>query len=741
MVYNIVVYHLRAPLPNQDSAPSNIRGDLRWICWRPFNENGSFKKIPCSPVDGKAIGATLDYAGEFANFDGALDSADRMGLGVSVVFTDDGVIGIDLDHAVIDGDIHPEVTNWLRFFSNTYAELSPSGTGIHILARGRISKAIGSLPLPGTDDTRVEVYSVGRHFTFTGQRVGTATTVEDAQLALDKLIAHLGAPTTAAGEAPRVERYTSAGARRKHQRNCSELRGAIPGTRNNKLNSTAYFAARAFAAGALPGDERSTKDEILEAARAAWGGEVPPSDVATATSGWSAGIQTPLTLSAGTDDSTVDDFNKRFFVVGNLGNRCRVCSYDPDPDLEGKHVLSPQTFGDFRNRFDNVKVPAGENAKGETIYKGQASYWLDHPDRRYYESVVFLPGVKTPPDQFNLWRGFTCEPKPGDCSLYLNHIRNVICRGNSQEAEWYVSQLAYWIQHPAQQGHVAIVHRGEEGTGKNTVVEGFGRLWGAHFLSISKTEHLAGRFNRHLLNCCVLHANEAFYAGAKQHASSLKSLITDAELEIEGKGLEVITVPNRLKLFISSNERWVVPAGVFARRFAVFDVSDEHREDFEYFKRLWNQMRNGGYEALLHLLLTQDVTRHNPRVAPQTSGLMKQKAQSLTGAEAAWYECLSRGEAPGQKTASGKLLMRTTELISWAEGQHRYRWDHLESDAISQVLRQLEIPKDDAGKRWRIPELHLARRDWDRLFFSGDWNELPQSSLNGPGREEWEVTE
>ena len=39
-------------------------------------------------------------------------------------------------------------------------------------------------------------------------------------------------------------------------------------------------------------------------------------------------------------------------------------------------------------------------------------------------------------------RGFAYEPKKGDCSLYLNHVRDNICRGNEDHYKLVVAWMA-----------------------------------------------------------------------------------------------------------------------------------------------------------------------------------------------------------------------------------------------------------------------------------------------------------
>ena len=58
-------------------------------------------------------------------------------------------------------------------------------------------------------------------------------------------------------------------------------------------------------------------------------------------------------------DCLVSMLNERFFVVGNMGGKCRILWHEEDPALPGRKVLGVQTFADFRNRYDHIEVSIG----------------------------------------------------------------------------------------------------------------------------------------------------------------------------------------------------------------------------------------------------------------------------------------------------------------------------------------------------------------------------------------------
>jgi hypothetical protein len=203
--------------------------------------------------------------------------------------------------------------------------------------------------------------------------------------------------------------------------------------------------------------------------------------------------------------------------------------------------------------------------------------------------------------------------------------------------------MARGVQFPNKPGEVAIVFRGDQGVGKSFVALAYGALFGRHFMAVSDTGHLVGKFNAHLRGRCVLFADEAFFAGDKKHEGVLKMLITGETIAIEMKGYDVEEYKNRIHLIMASNSDWVVSAGAMERRFFVLDVSPDQRQNLDYFKAIDDQMKSGGREALLHTLKTIDLSDFNVRRVPITNALQEQKVLSHDVMHDWWYNKLSNG--------------------------------------------------------------------------------------------------
>jgi hypothetical protein len=253
---------------------------------------------------------------------------------------------------------------------------------------------------------------------------------------------------------------------------------------------------------------------------------------------------------------------------------------------------------------------------------------------------VFSPG-RDKPDHFNLWRGFSVKPHPGDCSLFWDLVQHSICAGVPALYDYVRGYCAHLVQRPWERPEVALILRGGQGTGKNTFVDTLGSLVSHHFRQVNSTDQLTGRFNGHMKGMLLLHANEASWGGNKSERGKLKAMVTDATLPIEMKGQDIIDIDNFLRLIVSSNEDWPVPIDMDDRRFLVLDVSSAHQQNQTFFSALHNQLDSGGREALMHELLNIDIKNFAPRNKPASPFGADIKIRSADSATRWLYDVLN----------------------------------------------------------------------------------------------------
>jgi hypothetical protein len=341
------------------------------------------------------------------------------------------------------------------------------------------------------------------------------------------------------------------------------------------------------------------------------------------------------------DNPWLRKLNAKHAVIGDIGGKCRIISEVVDHGLDRPRI-SYQSFQDFLNRYMNIKVEIGRDQKGHALEMPAGKWWIQQALRRQYETIVFAPGREVG-NAYNLWKGFACEALPGDCDLFITHIRENVCSGNKEWFDYLMGWMARAVQQPDRPGETAIVMRGDMGTGKSFFAKTFGSLFGRHYLQVSDSKHLVGSFNAHLRDCVVLFGDEAFYAGDKKHESVLKTLITEEHITIEAKGVDVVASPNYTHIILASNNQWVVPAGLRERRFFVLDVGNAQIQNKAYFAAIKKQMDTGGREALLHMLLTYDIKAFEVRTVPQTSALNEQKLLSSSAEDQWWLNKLEEG--------------------------------------------------------------------------------------------------
>jgi hypothetical protein len=163
-----------------DTLPALLELQTRpqWVCWRKEQRGDRYTKVPYNAYTGKR--AASDDPATWSSYEQAfmaLRTSTYHGLGY--VFNQD-YTGIDLDHcATLEGRIDPWVRVYLDRFAS-YAEYSPSRTGIHILVRGTIPSGLRRrVPHAPRPDAAIEMYCQRRYFTITGDHVaGTPTTIE-----------------------------------------------------------------------------------------------------------------------------------------------------------------------------------------------------------------------------------------------------------------------------------------------------------------------------------------------------------------------------------------------------------------------------------------------------------------------------------------------------------------------------------------------------------------------------------
>ena len=171
--------------------PDELKGYRHWVVWKleitkDNREKGKKPtKVAYSPFNHKKCGNSerwRDTWGSFEDACAAFDMGNYCGVQFNITSSDPFVV-IDFDHCVVDGEINDEVEQYIQNL-DSYTEISPSGTGIHVIVRG---KKPGPRCKRQWPDYEVEMYEHGRFITITGHVVDDKHFVNQDQDALVEL--------------------------------------------------------------------------------------------------------------------------------------------------------------------------------------------------------------------------------------------------------------------------------------------------------------------------------------------------------------------------------------------------------------------------------------------------------------------------------------------------------------------------------------------------------------------------
>lgn len=302
--------------------PQELKDRQQWLVWRFINKPGQKKpaKMPYyattgelrgwphgKPRDGEPTaeqpqveqGHDLDRE-HLVDFETAMETAAlREFDGVGFAFLPgDGLIGIDLD--AVCADKHAAI----RDACGTFAEASPSGTGIHIIG-------LGTCETFKSNDVGVEVFCGRQFFTVTGKhdpasplelRTIPADTIAKLRRTVERAKEAARAAKEAARPAQPARQSPTIVANAEASRYClsalesavQRLRSATEGGRNDLLNGEAYGLAQLVHTGGI--SEATIRAALQDAAQACG---LPPGEAkATISSGIRAGLQHPRPIPA-----------------------------------------------------------------------------------------------------------------------------------------------------------------------------------------------------------------------------------------------------------------------------------------------------------------------------------------------------------------------------------------------------------------------------------------------------------
>jgi hypothetical protein len=220
----------------------------------------------------------------------------------------------------------------------------------------------------------------------------------------------------------------------------------------------------------------------------------------------------------------------------------------------------------------------------------------------------------------NRWRDARPIGVAGDITPWLDHCRHLV--PDEVSLNHCFDVMAFKLQYPQRKINHAILHKGPQGIGKDTMYHPF--IWAvcgenATNRGLLDSDTMNSQFN-YALESEILILNELREPDAKDRralANKLKPVIAAPPeyLSINRKNLRPYDMANRLLVLAFSNDPVPITLDSQDRRWFALS-SNVARMTSEDSQRLWKWFNAGGVSACAAWLAARDVSAFNPAAAP-----------------------------------------------------------------------------------------------------------------------------
>jgi hypothetical protein len=291
-------------------------------------------------------------------------------------------------------------------------------------------------------------------------------------------------------------------------------------------------------------------------------------------------------------------------------------------DMQDRREVSRSTFNAL---FRHIKCNSihGKNPKVE------ASISFDENRQKYgakaLVGITYAAGesviVARDGDLFgNRWRDARPAVGAGDVTPWLEHCKTLI--PDPDELEHIFNVMAFKVQHPEVKINHAVLHGGDQGSGKDTMWAPF--IWavcGEHLKNrgLLDNDTMSSQFG-YALESEILILNELKEPDAKERralANKLKPIIAAPPemLTVNRKGLHPYQMANRVFVLAFSNDPVPISLDSQDRRwFCVW--SHAPRMTPAAAEKMWKWYKSGGFAAIGGWLASRDVTAFNAGAPP-----------------------------------------------------------------------------------------------------------------------------
>jgi hypothetical protein len=293
-------------------------------------------------------------------------------------------------------------------------------------------------------------------------------------------------------------------------------------------------------------------------------------------------------------------------------------------DMQDRREVSRQTFNALFRHISCKSIHTGRKVEASICYdenrQAKGAKALVGITYAAGESVL----VERDGDIYgNRWRDARPPVAAGDVTPWLDHCRTLV--PEPSELAHVLDVMAFKLQHPEVKVNHAILHGGDQGSGKDTMWAPF--IWsvcGPHLKNrgLLDNDTMSSQFG-YALESEILILNELKEPDAKERralANRLKPIIAAPPemLSVNRKGLHPYQMANRVFVLAFSNDPVPISLDSQDRRwFCIWSQAPRMTPDAA--AKMWAWYKAGGFAAIAAWLLARDVSAFNPGAAPAST--------------------------------------------------------------------------------------------------------------------------
>lgn len=358
----------------------------------------------------------------------------------------------------------------------------------------------------------------------------------------------------------------------------------------------------------------------------------------------------------------VEEMNKEVYYISNIDT---FVVYNRKFKIyQHKKLEKAELY--FRNRISWKETKTG--LKKVYIFKE----WLEYTKRNELREQIFNPdseygvvnhkfndnGITNINECWNKWKGLPIRKEEADksnikdCQAILDHLKNILCKGDQVAYEYILSWLAFIVQKKKKTG-VALCFKSKQGAGKGIFIEGYlRRIFGEYFYQTSDIEDLIGNFNVQSTCKLLINLNEASWGGNKKQDGKVLSLITEPKVIVREKNITNYQVDDYSNYIYDTNKDYFANINIGGRRHFCVECDDKYagiqtEESKKYFDNILPDKNPEKVMAFAKFLYNRDISNFNPRNFKETELQQEQVEQGYDTFTNWWKKCLSEDDICG----------------------------------------------------------------------------------------------